>query len=272
MPLSYKLHADLAAEHNGAEKWGYRELKCGSIEAKVSKDKIQQLQSTNADGKAWEKLPKQNDVAKGLLNKSPRPDDLNWIDSDVVKEYYQMGGPGRGDTAQAHPYHFTTSMAQLAKEAGVDIRTKAKVTDLKMTDDGVQGIEYLDRQSSEAKELKDVTDIVVAAGPWTSRILPKANIQGLRAHSVVYDADVSAHAIFTDIKLPPDFIPEHRAKMGQKRKHIGNVDPEVYPRPFNEVYACGRSANAHGESRSHRFRRTRPRSSSARHCRSCGMR
>lgn len=214
-------------------------MKCGSIEAKVSKDKIQQLQATNGDSKAWEKLPKQNDIAKGLLSKSARPDDLDWIDKDVVKEYYQMGGQGRADTAQAHPYHFTTSMAQLAKEAGVDIRTKAKVTKLNMTDSGVQGVEYLDRESNETKELKDVTDIMIATGPWTSRILPKANVQGLRAHSVVYEADVSAHAIFTDIKLPSDFIPEHRAKMGEKRKHSGNVDPEVYPRPFNEVYACG---------------------------------
>ena len=31
VPLSYKLHGELAAEHNGAQKWGYRRLTCGSM-------------------------------------------------------------------------------------------------------------------------------------------------------------------------------------------------------------------------------------------------
>lgn len=37
VPLSYQLHAELAAEHNGAERWGYRKLHCGSLSAQGSR-------------------------------------------------------------------------------------------------------------------------------------------------------------------------------------------------------------------------------------------
>ena len=240
VPLSYKLHAELAAEHNGAQKWGYRKLTCGAIEATVSSKKIEQLQSSKDDGKAWEKLPKQDAAAKELLSSSQVPEGLDWFDRDVINGYAEMGAPGSTETAQVHPYHFTTSMAELARSGGADTRTNAKVTKIKSSANGVQGVEYLDRETNETKEIGDVTDIIVAAGPWTGRVLPRAKVEGLRAHSVVYDADVSPFAIFTDIELPSGFVPEHRAKMGQKRKHKGRVDPEIYARPFGEVYACGR--------------------------------
>lgn len=239
VPLSYKLHAELAAEHDGAQKWGYRKLNCGSFEAVVSSKRIEQMQKSKGDGKAWEKLPKQNDAAKELLEASTLPKDLDWIDRDVVTGYAEMGRPGATETAQVHPYHFTTTIAALAQSGGVDIKTKAQVTKIKSSATGVESLEYLDRNTNETKEIKDVTDIMVAAGPWTGRVLPRAKVEGLRAHSVVYEADVSPYAVFTDIELPTNFTPEHRVKMGQKRKHKGSVDPEIYARPFGEVYACG---------------------------------
>ena len=84
--------------------------------------------------------------------------------------------------------------------------------------------------------------MIVAAGPWTGRVLPKTKIEGLRVHSVVYDVDLSPYAVFTEIELPNEYSPEHRARKGQRRRHRGNVDPEVYARPGNEAYACGKSS------------------------------
>lgn len=247
VPLSYKLHAELAAEHDGAQRWGYRRLGCGSIEAVVSKQRIQKLQEQQqqqqqqADAKAWEKLPKQDGAAKDLLQESDFPKDFDYVDRDLVTSWQEMGSPGFTETSQVHPFHFTTSVAELAREAGVDIRTNSKVTELKTTAKGVQGLSYLDRETGETKEMTELTDIVVTAGPWTGIVLPRAKIEGLRAHSVVYEAEVNPYAVFTDIQLPSDFIPEHRVRMGQKRRHKGNVDPEIYARPFGEVYACGAS-------------------------------
>lgn len=193
------------------------------------------------DVKEWEKLPKQDEAATSLLADSVLPSDLDWIDHKLVQHYEQMGRPGYTETAQVHPFYFTTAIAELAREAGVDIRTQAKVTKITPSQaDGIKTVEYEDRQHDGAARLiTGVTDVIVTAGPWTGTLLPRTKVEGLRAHSVVYEADVSPYAVFTDIQLPSDYIPEHRAKLGQKRKHRGNVDPEIYARPFGEVYACG---------------------------------
>ncbi|KAI5461463.1 FAD dependent oxidoreductase [Mariannaea sp. PMI_226] len=243
VPLSYRLHAELAAEHNGVERWGYRKLGCGSFEAVVSRQKMKALKATaagDANGdKAWEKLPKQNSNAKDLLEPGSLPLDLDWVDRDIIDNWSEMGMPGSTETAQVHPFHFTTAIADLAKQGGASIHTNAKVTAIKSSKTSVQRVEYLDRETGEARTIEDVTDVVVAAGPWTGRILPRSKIEGLRAHSIVYEAEISPYAVFTDISLPSDFVPEHRAKMGQKRRHKGRVDPEIYARPFGEAYACG---------------------------------
>lgn len=275
VPLSYRLHRELAAEHGGAERWGYRRVGCGSLSAVVKERDIKarlagkaQQSNGNVNGNAanvpapvptagttgvpkpeddkdndkdkqWEKLPKQDTAAASLLQDSPLPADLDWIDAGLIQYYEEMGTPGKTETAQVHPFHFTTSIAALAKEKGVDIRLGAKVTKINYSKTAVESVEYEDREAKETRTIDEVTDVVVTAGPWTGRVLPRSKVEGLRAHSVVYDADVSPYAVFTDIQLPGDFVPEHRAKLGQKRKHKGNVDPEIYARPFNEVYACG---------------------------------
>ena len=195
------------------------------------------------DSKEWEKLPKQDEAAASLLSDSSLPSDLDWIDPKLVQHYETMGRPGFTETAQVHPFHFTTAIAELARAAGVDIRTQAKVTKITASGsqtDGTKTVEYEDREHEGAtRVIGGVTDVIVTAGPWTGTLLPRSKVEGLRAHSVVYEADVSPYAVFTDIQLPSDYVPEHRAKLGQKRKHRGNVDPEIYARPFGEVYACG---------------------------------
>lgn len=199
----------------------------------------------NQDGKTWEKLPKQNGAAKELLEAANLPKDLDWVDREIITDWSEMGAPSKTETSQVHPLHFTTSIAELAQKGGAQIHTNAKVTKINSSKVGVESIEYLDRNTDEKKTIDSVTDVVVAAGPWTSRVLPRAKVEGLRAHSVVYDTNISPYAVFTDIQLPPDFVPEHRAKMGKKRRHKGNVDPEIYARPFNEAYACGKHARSY---------------------------
>ncbi|KAI1802967.1 FAD dependent oxidoreductase [Daldinia bambusicola] len=261
VPLSYRLHAELAAEHGGAERWGYRRLGCGQLTARVGNKKLPNgstksrrrtsrgvikhqdgQDSPIADGQVeWQKLPKQDEKAASLLHGSVLPQDLDWINASLVREYAEMGLPGFTETAQVHPYHFTTSMAALARQRGVEIRVNSMVTGigLSKSEVAVSSVEYLDRATGETRTLEGVTDVVVAAGPWTGRLWPKTKVEGLRAHSVVFAADVSPYAVFTDISLPNDWVPAHRAARGEKRKHKGNVDPEIYARPGGEVYACG---------------------------------
>ncbi|KAJ4388756.1 hypothetical protein N0V93_006216 [Gnomoniopsis smithogilvyi] len=204
----------------------------GSSETKLENNK-----------KEWEKLPKQDTAATSLLGASTLPADLDWIESEFIQYYEEMGRTGFTETAQVHPLHFTTAIAELARSAGVDFRTGAKVTNFTTscsTSPDLKVVEYVDRNNGDAiNSIGGVTDVIVTAGPWTGKLLPRSKIEGLRAHSVVYEADVSPYAVFTDIQLPGDYVPQHRARAGQKRKHRGNVDPEVYARPFGEVYACG---------------------------------
>ncbi|EPE05027.1 fad dependent oxidoreductase [Ophiostoma piceae UAMH 11346] len=295
VPLSYRLHKELALEHGGAKRWGYRSVGCGHIQAEVtqadldrrtkeveaaaaarSKTSDAQQQSSSSsvpstapstanatapkaaetesehDQKEWEKLPKQDEHASSLLSSSVLPADLDWIDPAVVQSYDRMGVPDAFDTAQVHPFYFTTSMAELAKERGVEVRLGAQVTKIEAQTDSLSSsngsgekptlhtVEYLDRNTDTTEVLKDVTDVVVSAGPWTGVVLPRSKVEGLRAHSVVWTADVSAYAVFTDVGLPSTYVPEHRSQAGQKRRrHRGRVDPEIYARPFGEVYACG---------------------------------
>ncbi|SPN97661.1 uncharacterized protein DNG_01174 [Cephalotrichum gorgonifer] len=251
--LSFRLHAELAAQHGGEARWGYRRLKCGSLGAKVSRAKLDSFSRGQAlgeggggSGKEWEKLPKQDGRAAELLEEARVPPDLDWIDPETVAGYAEMGGPGTTDTAQVHPFQFTNAIAELAREAGVDIKIGARLTEIRTAGDKgpVEGVEYIDRETGQSRTIDSVTDVVVCAGPWTGKILPRSRVEGLRAHSVVFEADVSPYAIFTDISLPPDYVPPHRAEKGQKRRHRGSVDPEMYARPNREVYACGEPDNS----------------------------
>ncbi|KAH9909739.1 FAD dependent oxidoreductase [Xylariomycetidae sp. FL2044] len=271
VPLSYALHAELASEHDGASRWGYRRVECGQIAAtvrnkhlngqattpaKVKQEKrdrsstsstpSRQSQPTNGhdtpnQGHEWTRLPKQNAAAKLLLHKSALPPDLDWINGELVREYAEMGLPGYTETAQVHPLHFTTAIAELARKGGTEIRINTKVTkiNLNTVSKAVTSVEYLDRTTNETRTILGVTDVVVAAGPWTGRLVPSTKVEGLRIHSVVFNANVSPFAVFTNISLPPGWAPAHRAALGQKRLHRGNVDPEIYARPGSEVYACG---------------------------------
>ncbi|QSZ35476.1 hypothetical protein DSL72_008346 [Monilinia vaccinii-corymbosi] len=236
VPLSYKLHAELANEHGGAKRWGYRQLHCGSIgaQARLIPDADPQ-HATEGGGEAWKKLPK-TDMKKPKKWGGDIPKDLDWFESDQVKWYSEMGTPET--TAQVHPYQFTTSMADLAVEKGVEI-IYGSVTAIDYTGNSVKGVTYEDKETRHIHTLH-ASDVILSAGPWTSHVWPNAPITSQRAHSVVVEAEVSPWAVFTEIDLPKGF--GRKAEDGaKKRKHGKMVNPEMYARPDGTVYACGMS-------------------------------
>lgn len=237
VPLSYRLHAELAKEHGGESRWGYRRIHCGQLSAKGRV--LQSKAATNgkpANGESVS-LNKRDAKALGKVVAAGLPKDLNWFASECVRSYYEMGDPDT--TAQVHPYYFTTSMAELAKEQGADI-VLGSVTSID-TDDGkgVKSVTYEDKATKETRTIP-ATDVIVAAGPWTQRVYPPAPISGTRAHSVTITPSkpISAYAIFTEIALPPDFG-RTDTFLKAKRPHGKTVTPEIYARPNNEAYACG---------------------------------
>ncbi|KAF2711151.1 FAD dependent oxidoreductase [Pleomassaria siparia CBS 279.74] len=221
VPLSYGLHKELADKHNGSERWGYRALHCGQIEAtgqpKANSNPAKSLNSVS--------LQKRSAKATALLRAANVPRDLDWITPESITAYESMGDPQT--TAQVHPYQFTTSMAALSEEKGVKI-VYGMATKIKQEAGAVTGVSFKPKDSSEEQELQADT-VIITAGPWTRSIWPSAPIEALRAHSVVITPSrpVSAYALFTAIDVPK----------GSKRRET--VTPEIYARPNNSIYACG---------------------------------
>lgn len=233
MPLSFRLHADLAKEHDGASRWGYRTVHCGSISANGN---TQITPPTNAqaviDEQEWKKLPKTNKKRSSVTAEIPA--NLDWLDKESMISYSEMGTPET--TAQVHPFLFTTSIAELAAEKGAKI-TLGSVTGIDyQSAEGVKSVTYEDTATKEVHTIP-ATDVVLSAGPWTKTVFPEAPISAMRAHSVVIRADVSPYAIFTSIKLPPNYA---ATRPGNKRRHGKSVNPEMYARPDGTVYACGK--------------------------------
>ncbi|CAN8105187.1 unnamed protein product [Discula destructiva] len=253
VPLSFRLHDELAKEHDGERRWGYRRCYASQVEcqARLPSGLLNTKEQTRAeiDGQ------NEGDVTKGLhkdhrkkikaLKKVGAPDDLDWLDTDESLVAYEgMGTPE--NTAQVHPELFTRSMAQLAEERGVNIITGARVTSITKSKDGshMEGVTYL---KDGKQEQLPTTDCIVAAGPWTSRLLPKVPVTGSRAHSVVIKTPkpISAYALFTSIALPTGFpapTPDNPPASPAAHQPIRGtqiVEPEIYARPDGTAYACG---------------------------------
>ena len=233
VPLSYRLHAELAEEHQGPERWGYRRVHCGQVAIKGRSElgaKISQPVNENEDSTS---LREQNQAARQSARAAGTPEDLDWLVGENVTLYEKMGGPDT--TAQVHPYLFTTSMASLAEAEGARI-VQGRATKINDHANAVRSVSYTDTESSQEQTILADT-VILAAGPWTRSIYPSAPISGLRAHSVTIrpSRPVSAFALFTEIALPTDV----GHPTGRKRKAMKRASPEIYARPNNEVYACG---------------------------------
>jgi glycine/D-amino acid oxidase-like deaminating enzyme len=250
VPLSYRLHKELADEHDGPSRWGYRAVHCGQVEAKaraLSGPTVRgatDRPTDERDGGALNgntesvSLQKRSKEAIGLLRAAGIPKDLDWLDAHSVSGYDEMGDPST--TAQVHPYLFTTSMAQLAEESGVKI-VYGSATSINTGKDGsVESVSYTSKEHGTSETLP-ATQVILSAGPWTQKVWPKVPISALRAHSVTIrpSKPISAYAVFTSITLPKDFYAHSNTPDRAVNRSNQTVTPEIYARPNNEAYACG---------------------------------
>ncbi|KAI7201602.1 hypothetical protein D0869_04281 [Hortaea werneckii] len=206
-PLSFKKHAELAESHGGDKLWGHRHVHCAEVA----------LQARDLDN----------------LSDSTKPE-IDWLAPEVLKSYTEIGKPSK--SAQVNPFLYTTNMARLATEKGAQIII-GNATDIKYsTDDDHEFVTSVDytTQNGSAESL-EATDVIVAAGPWTPRLLPQVPLQAPRGHSVVIKptSPISPHVLFPTISSAAD--------SGLKDL----ISPEIYPRPadalydFETVYSAG---------------------------------
>ena len=213
--ISYTEHERLAKEHGGAQRWGWRYVECGQW---VGKGKDLNEESDNLEN--GEATPMEKPASNG------QPDDFDWLYEGATKSYEPMAHSG--ETAQLHPFYFTTSMLELAQERGAKL-VFGKATEILYSSSEprtVTGVRYTD--SSSTSQILPASHIIVAAGPWTPSVVPGVPVSGTRAHSITIrpTRPVPAYALFTEITLP-------------RSLGLGSsASPEIYSRPNNEVYTC----------------------------------
>ncbi|KAH9474707.1 Putative oxidoreductase TDA3 [Psilocybe cubensis] len=229
--VSFEEHVKLAEEHNGKDRWGWRYVGCGSWEGRgeTAVNLSKEEERTSNANKSLEKelgLPGGQKPLRGgkSRKKNSLPEDLDWVHEELTDSYSPMARDGH--TAQVHPYLFTTSMYELAKQNGVTC-IRGKVTSILQDNGSVTGVEYICPTTHNTERIS-ATQVLLAAGAWSPSIVSELPIQATRAHSITIrpkeGVTISPYVLFTEITEPPT------------RAHSS---PEIYARPDNEVYACG---------------------------------
>lgn len=217
-PLSFKTHAELAKKHDGDKIWGHRKVYCADVVLRAQELDEKLASASGAEGKSIEQL-------------AIVPSELDWLFHSSVKSYKESGTPR--NSGQVNPYMFTKTLAELAEEKGAKIVIgSATAITYKENIQSVESVQYY--QNGVSKSL-EATDILLSAGPWTSKLFPKVQLKAPRGHSVVVrpSRDLSPYVLFPTIEAPPN----------GSLKHV--LSPEIYPRPgdrlhdFDTVYASG---------------------------------
>ena len=179
--VSFSEHARLANEHGGAERWGWRFVNCGSWEGRG--EPFEQPGTgvgTGGKRKSLEKTLGLDSVAASVDTGHPK--DLNWVKPSLTESYSPMAPTGA--TAQVHPYLFTTSLMELAKEKGVKY-ISGKVSHIDIDKSGsaqITGVTYTPTDASSSEPVTiSATHVILAAGAWSPKILPSLPIDGTRA-------------------------------------------------------------------------------------------
>jgi glycine/D-amino acid oxidase-like deaminating enzyme len=221
--VSFPEHIRLAELHQGAERWGWRYVSCGRWEGRgednPSPPDAGPGVGDGGNGTSLEEAAERR-KGKGL------PDDLRWVKESLTDFYSPVAGDG--DTAQVHPYLFTTSMLELAQSKGVKLCLGAIAGPIAFDMESVTGVYY--QTLTTPMDFVPATHAILCAGPWTPSILPSVPVKATRAHSIVIqpqpDVQISPYALFTKIDLPGGTDDEP-------------ASPQLGARPNNEVYVSG---------------------------------
>ncbi|EPQ51781.1 FAD dependent oxidoreductase [Gloeophyllum trabeum ATCC 11539] len=239
--VSFEEHKRLAETHGGTERWGWRMVGCGTWEGRGEVLTEADEPGTGV-GKGGERrsLEKTLGLDGGSKSKASRrakglPDDLTWVKESLTSSYTPMAPAG--DTAQVHPYLFTMSMLELAKERGVQF-VSGKVTSINHDGGQVKSVTYTEVTGEKLTRTIPSTHVILTAGAWSPNILPSLPISATRAHSITVitppETEIAPYVLFTEIVMPADGRTRSKG-----RPEI--VSPEIYPRPLptKEIYICG---------------------------------
>jgi len=189
--LSYTLHEELSRTLNADT--GYRKVSAFSVESRSSKS------STAA----------------------PAAKKHSWFDGEI-RQKDTIGTTAT--TAQVTPFILTNELMNFAMTRGAKFRKGLVIGVEKDKNNEIRHVNLSDGSRLEA----DV--VVITMGPWSNGaadFFPLCKnafqVRGIKAHSVILEANVPAEALFA----------YHIDENGKPH------EPEIYPRPDGTVYICG---------------------------------
>lgn len=202
-----RLHETLANEHSGAQNWGFRHVNCADCEA--TSDRL----SSNSELEVERPLP------------TNLPQELDWIYPECVISYQGVGTPQ--NTAQCHPYLFTSTMYSLALESGAEVLSGTALhINVNERNNSMESVTYTKDGDGHGNVLP-ATHVILAAGAWCSQVYSHVSVGGAKCHSIIMNPPrpLSANMLFLNIKLG-------------NCESEDKATPELYPRPDGTVYAC----------------------------------
>ncbi|KAE8206988.1 hypothetical protein CF327_g7440, partial [Tilletia walkeri] len=182
--LSFRLHSELADEHDGQTKWGYRRLK--TYDAYIDNTIT----------------PANHDVGE-----------LDWIDPSVLSSEPNVLGDEK-TTAQVTPGLLSEFLIQHARDKlNVSTRLGTAVRHIQTDQDG-RVASVLATEGGGTPEEIAATDIIVCAGPWTGDFFILEGWTGAGADDVGLSRDPSAWLMTsTGVVQDPASSPSGRRSM-----------------------------------------------------------
>lgn len=234
---SFNLHRSLAAEHRGAEQWGYMSGTALNLATEASK-------KTGTRGDDWLRDGTSRAETAAGASAPVLSDSPDWLTKQQGAELEQISDP---DTvAVVDPLRLATFLLQAAQSRGVSLHHPAKAISLvtNRVSKTITGVNLVNLHTKSESTIH-CTNLIVAAGPWTPAVFhelfpssrARVNMTPLAGYSLVLRSprhtlqheqtyNGRSHAIFTTHPPECGFSPEIFSRQGAEI-YIAGLNPDL---------------------------------------------
>ncbi|KAJ5633180.1 FAD dependent oxidoreductase [Penicillium lividum] len=230
--LSFDLHHQLAAEHNGDKKWGFMKGTAFNLDS-VSHQKDSQGSWVHEGGSRAE-------AAVSLSTSAEWPAWLTKQDGCILEQINE------GETvAQVDPLKLCQFLINEARSRGVKLHNPAKATAIMKDGNEIAGVKIIDLESKE-ESILPCTNLILSVGAWTPQVLRELfpttqtsfDLSPLAGYSLVVrsprytlDNEKTTHggrsqAVFTTYPPSCGFSPEIFTREGGKI-YVAGYNPDL---------------------------------------------
>ncbi|PYI00575.1 FAD dependent oxidoreductase superfamily [Aspergillus sclerotiicarbonarius CBS 121057] len=229
--LSFNLHESLAAEHGGAQKWGYMKGVALSLGSTSNKG--------GARGDDWLRAGTSRAETAAGTTQYNDPEVPDWLTQQQGAAVEQISD--KDTTAQVDPLRLCNFLMDACTSRGVKIHHPTKATSLVRDESGaITGVKVVNLDT-KAESTIPCTNLVVCAGPWTPQVF-----QDLFPSSKL-SLPIYSLAGYSLVIRSPRHTPEHEQKTYGGGTHAVfttwppscGFSPEIFSREGNEIYIAG---------------------------------